>query len=94
MPLPTVKDLQRAAKDARSAGDDELYFHLKQQLKKRSAEQGPLRRDWEGLPRPQLLAIDVVNGVQAENSTRDESVEPASMAALPPLPMMNNVRQR
>ena len=75
MPLPTAKDLQTAAKEARSAGDDELYFHLKQQLKEISTEQGPLRRDWEGLPQPQLLAIDVVNGVEAENSA-DESIEP------------------
>ena len=73
MPTLTVEQLTSALSKARSDGDDELYFHLKQQIKQMSRGHDPPRHDWEGLSQPPLLPIEVVDGMA---TARDKQLEP------------------
>lgn len=89
MPAPTIEQLTLTAKKARSEGDDELYFHLKQQIKMMGKNQAPPRPTWRGVPQPSLEAIELVDGVLAEaaSNARGTIVEPAPEPELTPLPM-------
>ncbi len=88
MPSLTVEQLTSALSKARIEGDDELYFHLKQQIKLMSGGHDPPRHDWESLTQPPMLPIRVVDGVatEAENGAHDMQVEPEPEALPAPVP--------
>lgn len=83
MPTLTVEQLTSALSKARSDGDDELYFHLKQQIKQMSRGHDPPRHYWEGLSQPPLLPIEVVDGTA---TACDKHVEPEPEAVPEPMP--------